>query len=391
MIKSGVGISNNSEPRQAGKEACQKAMASIEKTELIIVFASSEYDQTALVESIAEAASGALVIGCSDAGEITSEGSNKGGVAVMALSADNIDFIPGFGGNIADGARMAGKRLAEDINKKAEGKISAYLVLSDVLKGNGADIVRGIQDVAGKNAFIIGGAAGDDFQFKETFVYLDGKAYSSSLIGVGLSGDFSMGVGVRHGWTPIGIPKKVTKSNGAVLEELDGKPAISIYEENFGKRAQELREEPLAVMAITYPLGMKIEENDELLIRDPITVDEFGAITCAAEIPEGTMIQMMIGSKDEAISAAKVAAKTALDKLDGKTPKLAIMFNCIARSKLFGRHADEEIKVIRSIIGENVPLIGFYTYGELAPFNTDEAKRFSCFHNETAVIMVIGE
>ncbi len=210
-------------------------------------------------------------------------------------------------------------------------------------------------------------------------------------MGAGLSGSFSKGVGVRHGWDSIGLPMKVTKSEGAVLKELDGKPAVSIYEDYFGKKAEELREEPLARMAITYPLGMAVEGSDELLIRDPITVDENGWITCAAEIPEGSEVRLMIGSKDKAIEAARDAAQHALEQLGGKSPKAVIIFDCIARQKLFGRSANDEIAAIRGVFGSDVPLIGFYTYGEIAPLGGDMKKCCSNFHNETAVIFALGD
>jgi hypothetical protein len=389
--KAGVGFSSNIDSKDAGIEAGKKALKDIINPNLIIVFSSISKDQKEVLSGIREINSQALLVGCSDAGQITTDGPSKGGVAVMAIASDSMNFIPGFGGNIADGAREAGQKLAKDIIGKTKDEIKAFMMFSDVLKGNGADIVRGIQDIAGVDALIVGGAAGDDFQFKETFVYLNDQVIPSALVGVGITGEFSAGIGVRHGWVPIGLPKTVTKSHGAVLEELDGKPAVNIYEEHFGKQAEELKSEPLAIMAITYPLGMSVEGSDELLIRDPITVDDKGAITCAAEIPEGAKIRIMLGSREDAIKAARSAAEKASEQLNGKEAKAIIIFNCIARSKLFGRHGADEIKEIQSILGEKAPLIGFYTYGEQAPLGGDMQRKFSCFHNETCVIFAIGD
>jgi len=391
--QAGVGFSGNKVAYQAGYEACSLAIkrAGIEKPDFLIAFSSVGLDQNEVVRAINEAGGQAPLIGCSDAGEITNAGPGKGGVAVMAIKSDSIKFTIGTGGKIEGSPREAGSALAKDITGKSAEKINFLLMLTDVLKGNGADIVRGAQDVLGQDFLITGGAAGDDFKFKETFVYYIDQVLPSSIVGVGLSGNFALGIGARHGWTPVGFPKKVTKSHGAVVEEIDGKPALGIYEEYFGKKAEELRSEPLASLAITYPLGMSVEGNDELLIRDPITVDEKGAITCAAEIPEGSEVRLMIGSKENAISAAKEAAQKAVSQLGESTPKAAILFDCIARNKLFGKDSGEEIKAIQSILGMDVPLIGFYTYGEQAPIGDSPTKPFSCFHNETAVILVIGE
>ena len=292
--------------------------------------------------------------------------------------------------------------VAREVKTKAETSkgtkkdLQAFLILPDVLTGNGADIVRGILDVLGPHFPVVGGAPGDDFAFEKTYEYRDAEVASGAVAGVGLVGDFSMGVGVRHGWIPIGIPMTVTKSDGAVVHEVDGRPAINIYEDYFGKKAEELKKEPLAKMAITYPLGIKAPEMDEYLIRDPITVDEHGSITCAAEIPQGSEIRLMIGSKEKAVDAARDAARKLMGDfaVDGKKPKLLLMFNCIAREKLFAQKANDEIQAVMDIVGESVPLLGFYTYGEQAPVGGEIKNREKCnsrFYNETVVLFAIGD
>jgi len=265
----------------------------------------------------------------------------------------------------------------------------------DVLVGNGADIVRGALASLGEHFPVVGGASGDDFKFEKTYQHLGDKVYSGAVVGLGWTGDFKMGIGVKHGWIPVGAPKKVTRSEGSTLHELDGKPAIHIYEEYFGaEEAKALREETLAKLAITYPLGMRVEGSDEMLIRDPLTVDAKGSITCAAEMPMGSEIQLMVGSRENAVAVAREAAANAIAQLEGATPKLVVIFNCIARSKLFGEHSGEEISAIQEVLGTGVPLIGFYTYGEQAPLGGEVRNIEKCnpaFHNETVVICVIGE
>jgi hypothetical protein len=314
----------------------------------------------------------------------------------MAIKGEGVSFYAGAGENIAAGPRAAGKTAADAVKKQAPGeKLDAFIMLPDVLAGNGADIVRGVLESLGEHFPVVGGAAGDDFEFKKTYQYLNDKVYSGAVIGLGLKGDFKMGIGVKHGWIPIGTQRRVTKSSGSVLHELDGRPAISIYEEYFGpEQAAELKSETLAKLAITYPLGMRVVGSDELLIRDPITVDKNGSITCAAEIPEGADIRLMIGSREEAVKVAQEAAAKAVSELEGSAPKAVIIFNCIARNKLFGERSGDEIEAIQKAVGKEVPLIGFYTYGEQAPLGGEVRNIEKCnaaFHNETVVIVVLGD
>lgn len=397
-IQAGVGLSNNKDSYRAGYEAAKMAVekAGGGKADFLFVFSSISMEQEHMLRGVREATDNTPLIGCTDAGEITNEGPVTKSVGVMAIKTDQIKFAVGLGKNVKDGAREAGQAVAKEVKEKTSEPLRTFIMFPDVLTGNGADIVRGVLDILGPHFPVVGGAPGDDFLFKKTYEYRNDEVTSGAVSGVGLYGNFSMGIGVRHGWMPIGIPMKVTKSEGAVVYELDHKPAVSIYEDYFGKKAEELKKEPLAKMAITYPLGIKIPELDEYLIRDPITVDEKGAITCAAEIPEGSEIRLMIGSKERAIEAAQDAAKKLMEEfnLDKSRPKFVLMFNCIAREKLFGQKAVEEIRAVLKIVGEDVPLLGFYTYGEQAPIGgeiRDIGKINSRFYNETVVIFAVGE
>ncbi|MBI1974704.1 MAG: FIST C-terminal domain-containing protein [Candidatus Zambryskibacteria bacterium] len=393
-----VGISEGEDSYTVGANACQDAIAKLgsESADLAIVFASSKYDQNEMLKGVISVSKEALLVGSSTAGEITTEGpAKKSSVAVMLMKSPNIKFYAAVGENVAADARAAGKKAAEEVKKLAGTELKAFMMIPDVLVGNGADIVRGVLDSLGEHFPVVGGASGDDFKFEKTYQYLHGKVYSGSVVGLGLVGNFKIGIGVKHGWLPVGVPMKVTKSQGAVLHELDGKPAINLYRDYFGaEEAQKLQKETLAKLAITYPLGMTVEGSDEMLIRDPITVDEKGSITCAAEIPEGSEIRLMVGSREEAVKVAKIAAEKAVEQLDGLPPKAVIIFNCIARNKLFGEHSGEEISAIQEVVGKATPLIGFYTYGEQAPLGGEVRNINKCnpvFHNETVVICALAD
>jgi len=393
MIKAGVGRSNNPDATKAGVEACKTALSQAgNKADLIVVFSTVAYDQEKMLKGVRSISKEIPLVGCSDSGEITGEGPVSKHVAVMALSSDTISFTVGVGEGTDKDSHQAGAMAAKEVKKKAEGDISLFTMLLDGLAENGAAAVRGVQEVFGKNFPIMGGSAGDDFLFKKTYEYYNDQVLTNAVVGIGLSGKFSFGVGVRHGWEPIGLPMKVTKAKGGKLIEVNNRPALSIYEDYFGKKAEELIKEPIARMAYTYPLGMSVEGSSELLIRDVVIANEKGEITCAAEIPEGSEIRLMLGDFDKAIQAAKEAAEEALSQLKDARPKVVLVFDCMARNKLLGARIGEEIMAIQNVLGKEVPLIGFYTYGEQAPLGGVLGPEcFSVFHNETMALMILGE
>jgi hypothetical protein len=332
------------------------------------------------------------LVGCSSSGEITNQGSVLKHVAVMVLSSDVIDFTIGFSEGTDKDSQKAGKIMAKKVKEKAKQDVSLFMMFLDGLAENGAAAVRGVQEVFGKNFPIVGGSAGDDFLFQKTYQYYNDQVLTNSMVGVGLSGKFSFGVGVKHGWEPIGLSMKVTKAKGGRLIEIDNRPALCIYEDYFGKKAEELIKEPIARMAYTYPLGMSVKGSAEFLIRDVVIANEKKEITCAAEILEGSEIRLMLGDQDKAIAAAKEAAKMALPQIKGNKPKAVFVFNCMARHKLLGARVGEEIEAVQDILGKDTPLIGFYTYGEQAPLEGRLGKECqSVFHNETIVLLVLGE
>ena len=397
-IQSGVGRSYEIDAKTAGIKAASQAIRGLnnKKPALIIVFSSVVFDQREMLAGVREVTSDTPLIGCSTAGEIVTEGPSKKSVVVMAIATEGISFHLGIGKDIKANAFAAGETLGSSLlSQTKQGKLA--LMLPDGLAGNGAEIVRGLQRVLGETFIIAGGAAGDDFLFKETYQYYNDTVFSGSVVGTIIGGDVKFGIGMRHGWRPIGASKKVTKSEGAVLYELDGKPAVQIYEEYFGRRADELKTEPLARMAITYPLGLRVPNSDEYLIRDPITVGDKGEITCAAEVPVGSEINLMLGSKENAISAAREAATQCvkgIQECGGTSVTTAIIFNCIARDKLLAQDAKDEIAVIRQALGKQAQMIGFYTYGEQAPLGgtiiAEEKTRRCEFCNETVVIVGFG-
>ncbi|MES3031762.1 MAG: FIST N-terminal domain-containing protein [Patescibacteria group bacterium] len=396
-IKASVGAAFGDDAYAVGVNACQDAIDQLgdKSPDLLIVFSSVKYDQQKMLSGVRSVAPLALLVGSSTSGEITTAGPLKDrSVAVMAIKSPDVKYFADVGEDILTNPRLAGKVAADKVKGQTTDTLKAFMMLPDVLVGNGADIVRGVLDSLGAHFPVVGGASGDDFAFKKTYQYLNDKVYSGAVVGLGLTGNFQIGIGVKHGWIPIGQPMKITKSSGAVIHEIDGAPAIKIYEDYFGEEeAKVLRTETLAKLAVTYPLGMKVAGSDELLIRDPIVVDAKGSITCAAEIPEGSEVRLMMGSREEAVKVAKLAAEDAVGQLGGSAPKAVIIFNCIARNKLFGNKSGDEISAIQQIVGKEVPLIGFYTYGEQAPLGGEVKNIEKCnsaFHNETVVICVLG-
>ncbi len=393
----GIGHASLEENPKAAEEVVIMALKNAQlpdgqPVDLVLLFCSSLYPQAKIVQTVYSTLHPKTLIGCSSAGEIISSGPLKRSLVVLLFSSDRIAVAAGFGESVHENPRQAGQRASFMAAQGIKKERHAFLIFPDGLAGNGSDILRGCQEALGTSFLIAGGSAADDYSFKKTFQFFQDKVLTNSVVGALFGGEVSMGVGIRHGWNPIGKPRKVTKSYLNRVDELDGSPAANLYAEYFGSVAEELKQESLARLTLAYPLGMSIPGEEEYLLRNVLRVDPAtGALIYSADIPEQSHVRLMMSSHETILSAARRAALQALNGLNGKKPLFALVFNSVARKKLLRFQAKEEIQTIQQALGESVPLAGFYSYGEQAPMGAAMHRGQSHFHNESVVVVTVAE
>ena len=96
----------------------------------------------------------------------------------------------------------------------------------------------------------------------------------------------------------------------------------------------------------------------------------------------------MMANQDRLTHAAGIAARRALDSLDGTTPEVAILVSCVGRKLVLGDRVEEEVEAVRNVFGPQTALSGYYSYGELAPLTEG---RGCALHNQTMTITCLSE
>ena len=226
--------------------------------------------------------------------------------------------------------------------------------------------MRGLRQAFGQEIRVAGGAAGDDFHFQRTFQFYNDEVLHDSAVGVLVSGEVRIGLAIRHGLLPVGRPRRVTQSSGPVIHTLDGKPAVSIYEEFLGMTRAGLKDEPIAKVALTYPLGTPIGSANDYLLRGAIRVGRAGSLICSGDMKTGSMVRLMIGGYEAALEAAQQAAQEAIAQVGRDRVGGTLVFSSVARQKMLGSEFQGEIDVIRDALGgAGVRLAGFYSYGRI--------------------------
>lgn len=397
-MHSATAVSRIQDSAEAIREAHRLAMERIGDRDHIfaaMVFFGAEYDPEPLASTLATLLPGVSIVGCSTDGEITADGLSVDSVVLILLSSPSMTARAAhFAGLTPENSLQAGREIASSL---ASERGRALMLFPDGLTCNGSDIIRGAQEVLNSSFIMAGGTSGDRGRFQKTFQIQNGKAHSTSLVGLMLESDtpLEIGFGVMSGWKPIGIAKTVTHAEGNVVYRIENETALDVYSTFLGDKASQL-----PAIGVEYPFGLVDEsgrvgekgfrDGDEyILLRAPMAVDRStGAIQFAASIPQGAKIKMTRAKSTEIIEAAREAASRSLQHLTGK-PDAVFFFSCMARKVVLGRKTDQEIMAAREVYGESIPMIGFYTYGEIA--NCGENAPICRFHNETATFLAIRE
>lgn len=324
------------------------------------------------------------IIGCTTDGEISSEGFGTDSAVLGGICSDQIDFHLASVKNLRQNSERAGIRLAGELPEN----VSYLQLFSDGLTGNGCAILRGIESVLGNTIPVCGGTAGDAGRFQRTWQFAGNRIFSDGAVAIGFSGNFQVGIRGRSGWSPIGLAKKVTRSIGNILYELNGEPALKVYERALGKHSAAL-----PAVGVEYPLGLVHERGsmggkDYFLLRATMSVNrKDGSISFAGEIPEGSTVHITCGDSASLLEAAKKAGRLALAELEERRPVMLFIYSCMARRIVLGRHTKEEIDCIREAAGLDLPVLGFYSYGEYSRIKKDGP---SLLHNETITVSILG-
>jgi hypothetical protein len=398
-IKAATGVSVQSDACLAGEEAAGTAVRSIGcPPDALLVFASPHYDHQALLAGIARVAGPVPMAGGTTSGEMSSLGFSKGSVVVLAVQSTVLRFVTAISEHMSRDVFVCARGFAEQVQQGCrDDHPLALIVLPDGLGGDGDRVIAGIQSAMTRSADIIGGFLGDNDRFSKTVQYHDGKAYENAITGMMICApdglDVRTGVGVGSGFMSIGNSMLCTRSSGNEILEIDHEPALDLFIELLGER----RAERLPEVCLEYPFGLIDRQAGHaapspFLLRCGQSVDYTRrSITMVGSVPEGSAMTLFTCSRGDLVTAARTAAERAVAMLDGRKPELVIAFSCVGRKIVLGRRVDEEFDAIRQVVGEGVPVTGFYTYGEIGPIDPSvDARSDIRFHNETLVIWVLG-
>ena len=355
-----------------------------QSAQLVLVFGSrARLEQSERREEIRAAYPNALTLGCSTAGEIHSTHVADDSLVVTAVCFDRVTVRGACVRiNQAQNSHDVGRRLAKALNP--QGLVHVF-VLSDGLLVNGSELVQGLAEHLPPGVAITGGLSGDGSDFKQTCVLWDGRAESGLVVAVGFYGTtLKVGFGSLGGWDAFGPERIITRAQGNVLYALDGKGALELYKRYLGEHAAGL-----PATALHFPLAVRDPKTDTAVVRTILAVDEAqGSMIFAGNVPQGHHARLMKSNVAGLVGGAVRAANAGQNVLGAFPAQLALLISCVGRRLVLKQRTEEELEGVRSVLGPDTVLAGFYSYGEISPLNPTTRCEL---HNETMTITLLAE
>ena len=175
------------------------------------------------------------------------------------------------------------------------------------------------------------------------------------------------------GWKPLGRKFHVTKSDGSILQELDGIPAYDVYRKYLNIK----NDENFFYNTLEFPLFY--EHNDTTILRTPVASNADGSITMTSDIDIGSVVRISYGDPGTIIDSIRLDSQ----KISEFRPDLLHIFSCAARRTFWtSKEPTYEISPFKEIS----PSSGFFSHGEFLRTNGSLNQ-----HNVTLVIAAMRE
>ena len=154
------------------------------------------------------------------------------------------------------------------------------------------------------------------------------------------------------GWKPIGYSLKVTKAEGPLVYEIDGKPAYDVYNHYLHID----KGDNFFYDALEFPWEVRIDEENAYL-RHAKSVNPDGSILMSSIIPQGSEIHLTYGDPRRIMAHTK---QTTLEIMDF-APEVINIVNCMGRKLFWSGREDVEISLLSKLMNTT----GFSALGEI--------------------------
>jgi small ligand-binding sensory domain FIST len=210
-----------------------------------------------------------------------------------------------------------------------------------------------------------GGVSGDAIGQGQFSVWQNGKGNTQGYCEVALP-NTRAAVGASHGLQLISAPRRITKTNGNDLISLANIAALQTLYSACKKLDIASDDLPYhQLMAVYASKASHIDRGEYSLASIIIENQDKNSVTLTKSLTEGDWLSWAIRDIDAAQIDIVKTASVLRRQLDTE-PEFGLLFSCLGRGPYFYNGTDQDLALIKTLF-PNLPLIGFYGNGEIAP------------------------
>jgi hypothetical protein len=395
MVAFGSAVADADSARAAAQAAAEEARGQLggARPVLAISFASPGYSDLGFVPSgVSSVLGGVPVVGGTSGGcLIGPTGVSARGVSVVVLGGEGIE-VRTRTASLRSPSLVEVVPAAQALSVAADDAASrgftefTCLVFAPGAGADGEALVAAVRKGVGPRVPLAGGLTGDDNTYDRTRVFADGEVRGDCAVLTGVFTTRPLGVAARHGFRPVGPTRRVTRSDGQWLVELDGRPAFDVWAEDVRAAGGEMpagRDHDVTVfLANHYEIGVLDASRPEAVVRCPLGIRSDGAVRLSGGVGEGKRTRVMVAAENGVLEASLEAANAAR-KAAGAGIGGALVLACTSRMVTLGSDFPRETSAIAKAL--DAPIGGVCVFGEIARSRRDA----DAFHNATTMVLAI--
>lgn len=355
------------------QSALQQSMTDGFKPTLAIAFISVQQDRKAICKLLDEKS--IAIFGATTNGEFIDENHSKNSAAILLLDMNPDHFRVLF----AEYPEKNYREVAAEIAKTTKQLFAnpAFLLSGSHMETDAEQLLFGFEEVVGKQVNVFGGMAGDDYAFKEQYVFTNNKESNRGMVVLAVDEDKIMIRGkATCGWKAVGTERIVTKSEGNHVYTVDNIPVLDLTIKYGGlENIKEKDPEVAMEIAVNFPLQLQREFGDPVM-RPGLLVDwNDHSFYCSGSVPQGSKVRFSI-PPDFDVMEKVITGVQALKAAEMPEADAVVVFSCAGRILALGPLMNQEIEGIKNVW--NAPMAGMFSNAELARATGGNLEMHNC-------------
>lgn len=364
MIRVGLGQAEGMNTRWVTQSVIDQCRTNIKNLQVHagIIFASPNFDHQLMLQMVTRAFPGIQLIGCTSGGDFTTVfGFSDDSISLMVFHSDIVHFSAGSGTELRKNGQQATREALHEARTTLRGEPKLCLTFP---RGTGVDsetILNLLTKDLGDHCPIFGGASATLRTESETTLQFCGSQVMEDGLPILLmSGQFEYSFGIANSWRPLGRKGRITSSSGNRVMTIDNKKAVDFYQHYLGKHQEPAREFLLAVYE---------EGTDEYFVSSPLQYNDDGSIDFFSTIKQGAEVQLTEATREELINDTEKTCRKLAGISPSTTTDFGLAFSCSFRKEILGTSASKEVEILGQYLPQGIPLMGFCSFGEIAPLH----------------------